>query len=135
MNEEIDVFKCLDYIRDNSKKYAYAKANRVYIEEYRRTLKASLMSEAMINGVEAISAQERDALSHQDYAKLLLGLKEAIALEEDFGTISPAAAQIETTIGVVLLPGIPPIECLSTISLFFNFNFKIFPECSIELIR
>jgi len=83
MNEEIDVFKCLDYIRDNSKKYAYAKANRVYIEEYRRTLKASLMSEAMINGVEAISAQERDALSHQDYAKLLLGLKEAIALEED----------------------------------------------------
>ena len=29
----------------------------------------------------------------------------------------PAEAQIETIIGVVLLPAIPPIECLSTIFL------------------
>lgn len=39
---------------------------------------------------------------------------EVIARDELFGIINPAAAQIETTIGVVLFPGIPPIECLST---------------------
>lgn len=96
MNEEIDVFKCLDYIRDNSKKYAYAKANRVYIEEYRRSLKASLMSEAMFNGVEVISAQERNALSHPTYVKLLLGLKEAIEVEENLRwKLIAAQAKIE----------------------------------------
>lgn len=96
MNEEIDVFKCLDYIRDNSKKYAYAKANRVYIEEYRRSLKASLMSEAMFNGVEVISAQERNALSHPTYSKLLLGLKEAIEVEENLRwKLIAAQAKIE----------------------------------------
>ncbi|MBA7650434.1 hypothetical protein ES703_58239 [subsurface metagenome] len=45
-----------------------------------------------------------------------------IALEEFFGIISPAEAHIATIIGVVLFPGTPPIECLSTTNLFLNFN-------------
>ena len=40
---------------------------------------------------------------------------EVIAREEVFGMVSPASAQIETTIGVVLFPAIPPIQCLSAI--------------------
>jgi hypothetical protein len=80
MNEEIDIFKCLDYIRDNAKKYAQAKANRVYLEEYRRSLKANLMAKHV---GEAVNAQEREALCHNDYIQLLSGLKAAIEEEEN----------------------------------------------------
>ncbi len=56
-----------------------------------------------------------------------------IALEEDFGIINPAEAQIGTIIKVVLFPGIPPTECLSTTNLFLNFN--LFPDSSIASIK
>src|SRR3989344_2305760 len=56
-----------------------------------------------------------------------------IALEEFFGKMSPPAAQIGTTIGVVLFPGIPPIECLSAMILFFSLN--VFPDFMIAFIR
>jgi hypothetical protein len=58
---------------------AQAKANRVYLEEYRKTLKATLMhaSEAR-----SMAEQERDAYAHPTYAKHLEGLREAVALEE-----------------------------------------------------
>src|SRR3989344_9379655 len=42
---------------------------------------------------------------------------EVIALEEVLGIITPADAHIETTMGVVLFPAMPPIECLSAIIL------------------
>ena len=56
-----------------------------------------------------------------------------IALEDVFGIVSPAAAQIETMIGVVLFPGTPPIECLSTINFFLNFI--LFAVLKIALIK
>lgn len=79
MTEEIDIFACLDYIRDNAKKYAQAKANRIYLEEYRKTLKAKIMSE---DKSQPVNAQERNAYAHPDYEELLNGLKEAVAEEE-----------------------------------------------------
>ena len=39
---------------------------------------------------------------------------EVIARDEVFGIVSPTAAAIATTIGVVRFPGRPPTECLST---------------------
>jgi hypothetical protein len=74
--------KVVEFILKNAGAYAKAKANRVYIEEFRKSKKAQLMAEAMFRGVEVVSAQERDAYSHPDYAKLLLGLKESIEIEE-----------------------------------------------------
>ena len=44
--QEISPFKALDFIRDNAKKYALAKANVVYMTEYRKTQKALLMNES-----------------------------------------------------------------------------------------
>lgn len=79
MTEEIDIFACLDYIRDNAKKYAQAKANRIYLEEYRKTLKAKIMSE---DKSQPVNAQERNAYAHPTYAELLKGLKEAVEEEE-----------------------------------------------------
>ena len=76
---DIDIFKVLDFIRDNSEAYAQAKAERIYLEEYRKTKKAILMRES---GLQAANAQEAYAYAHPDYENLLAGLKEAIAEEE-----------------------------------------------------
>ncbi len=72
----------VDYILKNRKKYAEAKAQRVYLEEFRKSKKALLMSDAMRQGVEAANAQERYAYSHIDYIALLDGIKEAVEQEE-----------------------------------------------------
>jgi hypothetical protein len=79
MEREIDPNKAVDFIRDNGKFYAKAKADRVYMEEYRKSLKAILMKQSMEN---AVNAQEREAYSHPDYIKLLEGLREAVEAEE-----------------------------------------------------
>ena len=41
---------------------------------------------------------------------------EVIARDDVLGMVSPAATTMETTSGVVRLPGRPPTECLSTIN-------------------
>jgi hypothetical protein len=61
---------------------AQAKANRIYLEEFRKTKKAILMRDASDDGMVTIAAQEREAYSHEEYQKLLLGLKEAVQEEE-----------------------------------------------------
>ena len=93
MSEEIDVFRCLDFIRDNAKKYAEAKANRVFLEEWRKTLKARLMAQQL---GDPVNAQERHAYAHSEYAELLEGLKVAIEQEENLRwKLIAAQAKIE----------------------------------------
>ena len=74
--------QALDFIRDNALPLAQAKANRIYLEEFRKTKKAILMRDASDDGMVTIAAQERGAYSHEEYQKLLLGLKEAVEEEE-----------------------------------------------------
>ena len=74
-----DPHKAVDYIIANAKKFAKAKAERIYLEEYRKSLKAILMKQSMET---AVNAQEREAYSHDDYVALLVGLKEAVEIEE-----------------------------------------------------
>lgn len=82
MNEEINIFKALDFIRDNADKFAQAKANRVHIEEYRKSLKAKMMIAAELKGTDSAAKQERDAYSSKEYIDLLEGLKVAVEEEE-----------------------------------------------------
>ena len=90
---DIDIYKCLDYIRDHAKQYAQAKANRVYLEEYRKTLKARLMAQQL---GDPVNAQERYAYAHPEYAELLEGLKVAIEQEENLRwKLIAAQAKIE----------------------------------------
>lgn len=77
---EIDVFKCLDFIRDHAPEYAQAKADRIYMEEYRKSLKAIYMSE-MVG--EAVNAQERHAYAHSGYVAHLKALAAAVEKEEN----------------------------------------------------
>ena len=74
-----DPNKAVDYIIANSTKYAEAKANRVYIEEFRKSKKALLMNQCE---EKASNAREQFAYSHPEYIKLLEGLRAAIEKEE-----------------------------------------------------
>lgn len=82
MTDQINIFKVLDYIRDNSLPYAQAKANRIHLEEYRKTLKAKMMIAAEIKGSESAAKQERDAYASDEYKTLIDGLKAAVEEEE-----------------------------------------------------
>jgi hypothetical protein len=75
--------KAIDYIIQNSVKYAQARANRLYLEEFRKSKKALLMKDALARGYEAVNAQEREAYSDPDYLEILRGIKEATAEEEE----------------------------------------------------
>lgn len=79
MSNERDPHKAVDYIIANAQKFSKAKAERVYLEEYRKSLKALLMKRSL---EETIGAQEREAYAHDEYKQLLLGLKSAVEIEE-----------------------------------------------------
>ncbi len=82
----------LDYIRDHGNEYAIARAQRVYLEEYRKTLKATLMQEKDGPGHE----RESFAYAHPDYRDHLDGLRAAVEQEERIKWMLTAAqAKIE----------------------------------------
>jgi len=49
MNEK-DINDAVDYLYTHGRKYAQAKAHRVYLEEYRKSQKAMLMKAALSDG-------------------------------------------------------------------------------------
>ena len=69
-------------IRDNAPAFGEAKAQRVYLEEYRKCKKALLMKDALKLGIESAAAQEREAYADPAYHQLLKGLAAAIEAEE-----------------------------------------------------
>ena len=88
-----DPNEAVDYIFKNGKKFAKAKAERIYLEEYRKSLKAILMKRSIEN---AIGAQERDAYAHEEYLALLQGLKAAVEVEEELRwALIAAQARVE----------------------------------------
>ena len=74
-----DPHLAVDYIIANAKKFAKAKAERIYLEEYRKSLKSILMKRSL---EESLGAQEREAYAHEEYQKLLKGLQAAVEVEE-----------------------------------------------------
>lgn len=79
MTERIDPQRHLRRMWENAPKLAQAKAHRVYMEEFRKTLKAQLMKQS---GETSVNAQEREAYSHPTYIAHLEGLREAVEIEE-----------------------------------------------------
>jgi hypothetical protein len=69
-------------IRDMASAYGEAKANRVYLTEFKQSKKAMLMRDALLNGIDAASHQEREAYSNPEYVALLKGLAAAVEKEE-----------------------------------------------------
>jgi|TARA_R110002012_G_scaffold315372_1_gene529133 hypothetical protein len=74
-----DVQKSLDFLRDNALIAAQYKAERIYLEEYRKSLKALLMK----NHIDLpVSAQEREAYASPVYIQHLESMKIAIQRDE-----------------------------------------------------
>ena len=71
--------KAIRYIQENAQDYADAKAGRVFIEQFLKTVKAQLMSES---DEKTLGAQETFAYAHGKYIDQLQGLKAAVAKEE-----------------------------------------------------
>jgi len=84
-------YKAIEFIIENSAKFAEAKAQRIYLEEFRKTKKALLMKEALARGIDSAVAQEREAYAHIEYADLLKGLMVAIEKEETLKWMLTAA--------------------------------------------
>ncbi len=83
----------LDFLKVSAKAYAKAKAERIYIEEFRKSKKAILMKAS--EETSAV-AQERDAYANPEYQELLQGLKVAVENEENLRwKIASAELQIE----------------------------------------
>lgn len=76
----IDPQSAVDFMVQAAPKYAQAKAERVYLEEYRKSKKALLMQE---HTDKAIGAQEREAYAHPEYIGLLAALRVAVEKEEE----------------------------------------------------
>lgn len=93
---EINIFKALDYLRDTAPAYAKAKAERVYLEEFRKTKKALCMKVAETRGVTTSASQEKEAYADPEYQQLLMALKVAVEQEETLRwRIVAAQAKIE----------------------------------------
>lgn len=91
--QDLSPFKALDFIRDNAPAYAQAKANVIYMTEYRKTIKATLMASST---EKTESAKETYAYSHSDYKRHLVDLQTAIATCERLRWLMVAAeAKIE----------------------------------------
>jgi hypothetical protein len=79
---EIQIFKALDWIRDNAAAMASAKADRVQLEEFRKSKKAMLMVAAEKAGHNSAVAQEREAYANAEYVEFLNALGAAVEKEE-----------------------------------------------------
>jgi len=75
-----DPHEAATYIFKHSALYSQAKAERVYLEQFRKSKKALLMAQS--DSKTAI-LKEMDAYSHSEYLMLLEGLKEAVRVEEE----------------------------------------------------
>ena len=77
--QDRDPHEAVDYILRHAKQFAKAKAERTYIEHYRKSLKAILMKRS---NESAIGAQEREAYAHPEMLELIKGLQAAVEIEE-----------------------------------------------------
>jgi hypothetical protein len=77
--DQIDPHKAVAFLLANAGKYAAAKAERVYLEQFRKSKKAILMSECVDK---AVNAREQFAYAHPAYMEVLEGLRAAVEEEE-----------------------------------------------------
>jgi hypothetical protein len=85
--------KAIQFLIDTAPLYAKAKADRMYLEEFRKSRKAQLASQA---GTEVLGKQETFAYAHPEYIEILEGIREAVEKEERFRWLMTAAqARIE----------------------------------------
>lgn len=95
MSERVtDPNVAVDFIIKKAGEFAKAKAQRVFIEEYRKSKKALLMAAC---DAPAANAREQYAYAHPEYVELLQGLQAAVEVEEELRwQLEAARLRIET---------------------------------------
>jgi hypothetical protein len=78
----MDIEELIERFRQLADRYAPARANREYLDEYKKSMLAMLMKDAERNGFNSGVAQEREARASESYLKLLDDLKTAVMEEE-----------------------------------------------------
>jgi len=94
MIDEATVEKAVDWIRDTADEAAQARADREYMDEYRKSLRAQIMAE---HSELPLTAQEREANSDPRYLAHLEAFREAVYRDERMRWLRVAA---ETKISV-----------------------------------
>ena len=85
--------RAIQYLIDTAPLYAKSKSDRMFLEEFRKSRKAQLQSQA---GTEVIGKQETFAYAHPEYIQILEGIREAVEKEETYRWMMTAAqAKIE----------------------------------------
>lgn len=93
MITEDQIERALDWLRDNAEKAAQARAERVYMEAWVKTVLAQCQSK---HQELSVAAQEVRARIDPEYIQTLDALREAVADDERFRfLISTAHAKIE----------------------------------------
>lgn len=77
-----------EFIRDNSNRIGKAKAERIYLEEFRKSKKALLYNQAPEG---SIADRENYAYAHPEYLQVLEALKVAVQEEESLRWLMIAA--------------------------------------------
>jgi hypothetical protein len=93
MNQK-DINDAVDYLYTHGRKYAEARAHRVYLEEYRKSQKAMLMKAALSDGrAKSAAVAEIEAYADPAYIEVLKGLEAATEAEETlrWGLVSAQA--------------------------------------------
>ena len=91
MISEAIIDKALEYLRDTAPLAAKARAERHYLEEYKKSKKALLMGKHLD---QAVNAQEREALSDPEYIEFLRTVSDAIEADETYRFKREAAQAI-----------------------------------------
>lgn len=88
MISQKDIEKALDFLRDSATEAAQNRANRVYVEDYLKVVKANIMAS---HADKPVNAQEREAYIHFDYLSHLEAIKEAVYEDEKLRFLIDAA--------------------------------------------
>jgi len=88
MISQKDIEKALDFLRDSATEAAQNRANRVYVEDYLKVVKANIMAS---HADKPVNAQEREAYIHSDYLAHLEAIKEAVYEDEKLRFLIDAA--------------------------------------------
>ena len=89
----IDPNSAIDFMIKNSEAYANAKAQVVYLTEYRKTVKAIGFQRSLKN---TMAEKEADAYTTDEYTSCVEGLREAVAEAERLrGMLVAAQARVD----------------------------------------
>jgi len=83
--------RAADYLTSSSAAAAQARAEKVFLEEFRKSLKAQIMSE---HAGEPLGAQERMAYSDPRYLEHLEKMKQAVMEDEKYRNLREGANAI-----------------------------------------